>query len=99
MIATKSLLAVDPASAQAEAVREGIQAFHQHRSDWKVARQYFHEKWYCPKEKPWDAQDRPLKWNGNRFTQEGSSVHEDRYVGVDIKLGRAQDQKGKRQSG
>jgi len=70
----KSLLAVDPASAQAEAVREGINIFHQHPTDWKAARQYFHDKWYCPKEKPWDAQARPRKWNDNSTPLNGAMV-------------------------
>src|ERR1051326_5273769 len=70
----KSLLAVDPASAQAEAVRGGIQEFHQHPTDWKAARRFFHDKWYVPKEKPWDAQARPLKWNDNSTPLNGAMV-------------------------
>lgn len=68
------LQAIDPASAQAEAVRDAIQAFHRHPSDWKAARQFFHEKWYCPKEKPWDPQARPLKWNDNSTPLNGAMV-------------------------
>lgn len=70
----ESLLAVDPASAHAEAVREAINAFHRHPNDWKAARQYFHEKWYVPKEKPWDPKARPLKWNDNSTPLNGAMV-------------------------
>ena len=47
----ESLRAVDPASAQAEAVQAAIKAFHDHPGDWKAARRVFHEKWYVPKER------------------------------------------------
>jgi hypothetical protein len=69
-----SLHAVDPASAQAEAVNLAIQMFHDHPTDWKAARQFFHEKWYCPKEKPWDPTARPLKWNDNSTPLNGAMV-------------------------
>jgi hypothetical protein len=69
-----SLQAVDPASAQAEAVHEAIHLFHQHPADWKASRQFFHEKWYCPKEQPWDAKRRPLKWNDNSTPLNGAMV-------------------------
>ena len=68
------LQAVDPASAQAEAVKGAIQLFHEHPSDWKAARQFFHEKWYCPKEQPWDSTRRPLKWNDNSTPLNGAMV-------------------------
>jgi hypothetical protein len=66
--------AVDPASAQAEAVQLAIKAFHDHPADWKAARQFFHEKWYCPKEQPWDPNARPLKWNDNSTPLNGAMV-------------------------
>jgi hypothetical protein len=68
------LRAVDPASAQAEAVQTAVEAFHKHPTDWKASRQYFHEKWYCPKEQPWDSHARPLKWNDNSTPLNGAMV-------------------------
>jgi hypothetical protein len=70
----ESLRAVDPGSAQAEAVHEAVRLFHQYPKDWKAARKFFHEKWYCPKEKPWDAHARPLKWNDNSTPLNGAMV-------------------------
>jgi hypothetical protein len=70
----ESLAAVDPASAQAEAVREAIRLFQEYPSDWKAARQFFHQKWYCPKEKPWDPNARPPKWNDNSTPLNGAMV-------------------------
>ena len=69
-----SLKAVDPASAQAEAVRDAMRQFHEHPNDWKAARQHFHAKWYTPKEKPWDAKASPMKWNDNSTPLNGAMV-------------------------
>jgi len=69
-----SLRAVDPASAQAEAVINAINEFHQHPTDWKAARRFFHAKWYCPKESPWDPDQRPRKWNDNSTPLNGAMV-------------------------
>jgi hypothetical protein len=69
-----ALRAVDPSSAQAEAVREAIRCFHEHPTDWKAARQFFHEKWYCPKEQPWDPTAQPRKWNDNSTPLNGAMV-------------------------
>ena len=74
MLLRDSLRAVDPASAQAEAVNLAIKMFHDHPTDWKAARQFLHEKWYCPKEKPWDSNARPLKWNDNSTPLNGAMV-------------------------
>jgi hypothetical protein len=71
---SESLDAIDPASAQAEAVHLAIKMFHEHPTDWKAARQFFHEKWYCPKEKPWDPNALPLKWNDNSTPLNGAMV-------------------------
>jgi hypothetical protein len=68
------LAGVDPRSAQAEAVQEAIKLFHQHPTDWKAARQFFHEKWYCPKERPWNPNAQPLKWNDNSTPLNGAMV-------------------------
>ena len=70
----ESLQSVDPASAQAEAVDGAIRAFHEHPGDWKAARQVFHEKWYVPKEKPWNPDARPRKWNDNSTPLNGAMV-------------------------
>jgi hypothetical protein len=70
----ESLAAVDPNSAQAEAVQDAIRLFHEHPSDWKRARRFFHEKWYCPKEKPWDPNASPKKWNDNSTPLNGAMV-------------------------
>jgi len=70
----KSLQAVDPASAQAEAVQDAIKAFHEHPGDWKAARQFFHNKWHVPKEAPWDSDARPRKWNDNSTPLNGAMV-------------------------
>jgi uncharacterized protein len=70
----ESLAAVDPKSAQAEAVQEAIRLFHEHPHDWKAARQSFHEKWYWPKEKPWNPNARPPKWNDNSTPLNGAMV-------------------------
>lgn len=70
----QALRAVDPASAQAEAVHEAIKAFHAHRADWKAARQCFHDKWYFPKEKLWDPRATPPKWNDNSTPLNGAMV-------------------------
>jgi hypothetical protein len=40
----ESLQAVEPASAQAEAVRDAIKAFHDYPGDWKAARRVFPER-------------------------------------------------------
>jgi hypothetical protein len=68
------LRAADPASAQAEAVQDALRAFSQHPSDWKAARQFFHDKWFYPKEKPWDPNARPRKWNDNSTPLNGAMV-------------------------
>jgi ADP-ribosylglycohydrolase len=65
---------VDPASAQAEAVHEAIRLFHEHPDDWKAARQFFDQKWFCPKEQPWDPNARPRKWNDNSTPLNGAMV-------------------------
>jgi hypothetical protein len=70
----EALAAVDPGSAQAEAVQEAIRLFHDYPADWKAARQFFHQKWYCPKEKPWDLNARPRKWNDNSTPLNGAMV-------------------------
>jgi hypothetical protein len=70
----ESLAAVDPTSAQAEAVREAIAKFHEFPNDWKAARQYFHAKWWEPKEKPWDPTAIPRKWNDNSTPLNGAMV-------------------------
>ncbi|HUT57063.1 MAG TPA: ADP-ribosylglycohydrolase family protein [Phycisphaerae bacterium] len=70
----QSLAAADPASAQAEAVLGAIKAFHDHPDDWKAARRVFHEKWYTPKERPWDPAARPRKWNDNSTPLNGAMV-------------------------
>ena len=70
----RSLQAVDPASAQAEAVQDAIKAFHEHPGDWKAARQFFHNKWYVPKEAPWNWDARPRKWNDNSTPLNGAMV-------------------------
>jgi hypothetical protein len=69
-----SLPAVDPASAQAEAVQEAIRAFHAHPGDWKAARRVFHEKWYVSRKEPWNADARPRKWNDNSTPLNGAMV-------------------------
>ena len=48
--------------------------FHEYPADWKAARQFFHKKWYCPKEQPWDPNARPLKWNDNSTPLNGAMV-------------------------
>ena len=70
----ESLNAIDSASAHAEAVLEAIRLFHQHPTDWKTARHFFHQKWYCPKERPWDPNARPPKWNDNSTPLNGAMV-------------------------
>jgi hypothetical protein len=70
----ESLQAVDPASAQAEAVHGAIKAFHDYPNDWKAARRVFHEKWYVPKEKPWNPESRPRRWNDNSTPLNGAMV-------------------------
>ncbi len=70
----ESIRAVDPASAQAEAVRAAIKAFHDHPGDWKAARRVFHEKWYVPKEEPWNPNANPRKWNDNSTPLNGAMV-------------------------
>ena len=70
----EAVRAVDPASAQAEAVQAAIQAFHDHPGDWKAARQIFHEKWYVPKEQPWNPGASPRKWNDNSTPLNGAMV-------------------------
>lgn len=70
----ESLKAVDARSAQAEAVRLAVQTFHNHPQDWKAARQFFHHKWYCPKEQPWNPGAQPLKWNDNSTPLNGAMV-------------------------
>ena len=70
----ESLPAVDPASAQAEAVQGAIRAFHDHPGDWKAARRVFHEKWYVSRKEKWDPNARPLKWNDNSTPLNGAMV-------------------------
>jgi hypothetical protein len=69
-----SLRAVEPASAQAEAVNGAIQAFHDHPGDWKAARRLFHEKWYVSRKEPWNPDARPRKWNDNSTPLNGAMV-------------------------
>jgi hypothetical protein len=71
---TDALGAVDNRSAQAESVRLALKLFHDHPNDWKAARRFFHQKWYCPKEKPWDPNARPLSWNDNSTPLNGAMV-------------------------
>jgi hypothetical protein len=71
---SESLSAIDPASAQAEAVADALKEFHQYPQDWKAARLFFHQKWYTSKEKPWDPYARPLKWNDNSTPLNGAMV-------------------------
>jgi hypothetical protein len=70
----ESVRAIDSGSAQAETVQVAINAFHDHPGDWKAARQVFHEKWYVPKEQPWDPDARPRKWNDNSTPLNGAMV-------------------------
>jgi hypothetical protein len=70
----ESAQAVDPASAQAEAVHDAIQAFHDHPGDWKAARQFFHQKWYVSRKEPWHPEARPRKWNDNSTPLNGAMV-------------------------
>jgi hypothetical protein len=69
-----SLQAVDPASAQAEAVQGAIRAFHDHPGDWKAARRIFHDKGYVSRKEPWNPKARPLKWNDNSTPLNGAMV-------------------------
>jgi len=66
---SESLKAVDPASAQAEAVRDAVAQFHQHPQDWKAARQHFHAKWFLRNPKT-----APGKWNDNSTPLNGAMV-------------------------
>jgi len=59
----EALHAVDPTSALAAAVRDAIQAFHDHPDDWKTARQSIHVKWY----------DR-YRWNDNSTPLNGAVI-------------------------
>lgn len=70
----ESLEAIAPESAQAEAVTDALRLFHEHPRDWKAARLFFHQKWYTPKEKPWDPDARPRKWNDNSTPLNGAMV-------------------------
>jgi len=70
----ESLQAVDPASAQAEAVQGAIKAFHDHPGDWKAARRVFHEKWYVSRKEPWTPDAQPPKWNDNSTPLNGAMV-------------------------
>ncbi len=70
----ESLQAVDPASAQAEAVQGAIKAFHDHPGDWKAARRVFHEKWYVSRKEPWNPDAQPRKWNDNSTPLNGAMV-------------------------
>jgi len=70
----ESAQAVDPSSAQAEAVRCAIKAFHDHPGDWKAARQFFHNSWYVPKEEQWNPDAQPLEWNDNSTPLNGAMV-------------------------
>ncbi|MGA2865279.1 MAG: ADP-ribosylglycohydrolase family protein [Verrucomicrobiota bacterium] len=70
----QSLAAIDPHSAQAEAVADALRVFHQYPRDWKAARSFFHRKWYTPKEKPWDPNAQPRKWNDNSTPLNGAMV-------------------------
>jgi hypothetical protein len=65
----ESLKAVDPASAQAEAVRGAIAQFRAHPQDWKAARQHFHAKWFLKA-----PQTAPGKWNDNSTPLNGAMV-------------------------
>jgi hypothetical protein len=69
-----SVRAIDPRSAQAEAVEDALRLFHEHPADWKAARLFFHRKWYMPKEKPWDPNSEPRKWNDNSTPLNGAMV-------------------------
>lgn len=70
----ESLQAVAPSSAQAEAIRNAIAAFHDCPNDWKAARQFFHQKWYVSRKQAWDPNARPLKWNDNSTPLNGAMV-------------------------
>jgi hypothetical protein len=70
----ESLRAVHPASAQAEAVHQAIQAFHDHPGDWKAARQFFHHQWYISRKAAWNPDARPRKWNDNSTPLNGAMV-------------------------
>ena len=70
----ESLGAIDPDSAQAEAVADALRLHHQHPGDWQAARLFFHQKWYTPKEKPWDSKAQPRKWNDNSTPLNGAMV-------------------------
>jgi hypothetical protein len=70
----ESLGAIDPDSAQAEAVADALRVFHQYPRDWKAARLFFHRKWYTPKEQPWDPTAQPRKWNDNSTPLNGAMV-------------------------
>ena len=70
----ESLKAVDPSSAQAEAVHDALRQFAENPEDWKTARRHFHAKWYTPKEKPWDTHAVPRKWNDNSTPLNGAMV-------------------------
>jgi ADP-ribosylglycohydrolase len=65
----RALQAVDPASAQAEAIREAIEQFHANPEDWKAARRHFHAKWFI--KMPGTA---PGKWNDNSTPLNGAMV-------------------------
>jgi hypothetical protein len=74
VLLVEALGAIDPASAQAEAIRTAVRAYHDHGEDWKGARQLFHKKWFVPKEQPWDPDARPQKWNDNSTPLNGAMV-------------------------
>jgi ADP-ribosylglycohydrolase len=50
----KSLAAVDPRSAQAQAVQDAVAYYRRHPKDWKAARQLVHKKWL-----------KGTRWNAN----------------------------------
>jgi hypothetical protein len=70
----ESLGAIEPDSAQAEAVADALRLFAQYPGDWKAARLFFHQKWYTPKEQPWNPNARPRKWNDNSTPLNGALV-------------------------
>ncbi len=48
-----ALLAVDPRSEMAHAIRHAITAYQKHPTDWKAARREIHQHWY--KDRGWNA--------------------------------------------
>jgi len=68
----ESLAAIDPASAQGEAVNDAFQQFRAHPDDWKAARRYFHDKWWFSHDA--EVRMRPGKWNDNSTPLNGGVV-------------------------